>query len=119
MRTGGDSCAAGRPHRAPYELRSYHTRTGVSPQVLWPVGRDVTVMEFAGPGAIIVGTGRVRSNIPQPPSGCCRTAVEVELDGVEDTRDVKGFHQLFVLGNHARMIRAWGRLAGVKVGPIA
>lgn len=109
----------GESYGAPYLLRSYHTRTGVSPQVLWPVGKAVTVMEFAGPGAIIVGTGRVRSNIPQPPSGCCRTAVEVELDGVADTRDVKGFHQLFVLGDHGRTIRAYGKLAGIKVGPIA
>ena len=58
-----------KPYRAPYLLRSYHTRTGVSPQVLWPVGKDVTVMQFSGPGAMILGSGRVVSNIPQPPSG--------------------------------------------------
>ncbi|GAG03185.1 unnamed protein product, partial [marine sediment metagenome] len=52
-----------KPYRAPYQLRDYHTRTGVSLQVLWPIGKEVTVMEFAGPGAIIVGTGRVRANI--------------------------------------------------------
>ncbi|MEA3367150.1 MAG: hypothetical protein U9R68_03435 [Planctomycetota bacterium] len=113
-----------KPYRAPFVLRDYHTQTGVSPQVLWPVGRDVTVMEFAGPQRIILGTGRVRANIPQPPSGCCRTAVEVELDGVTDSlgrvdaRDTKGFHQLFILGNLGRMFRAYGKLAGIKVEPI-
>ena len=106
-------------YRAPFLLRSYHTRTGVSPQVLWPVGRPATVMEFTNSQTIICGTGRVRANIPQPPSGCCRTAVEVELDGVADTRDVKGFHQLFILGNHARALRAYGQLAGIRVVPIA
>ena len=113
-----------KPYRAPFVLRDYHTRTGVSLQVLWPVGRDVTVMEFAGTERIIVGTGRVRANIPQPPSGCCRTAVEVELDGVTDSndavdsRDTKGFHQLFILGKLARMFRAYGKLAGIRVDPI-
>jgi len=113
-----------KPYRAPFVLRDYHTQTGVAPQVLWPVGRDVTVMEFAGPDRIILGTGRVRANIPQPPSGCCRTAVEMELDGVTDSlgrvdaRNTKGFHQLFILGNLRRTFQAYGRLAGIKVEPI-
>jgi hypothetical protein len=106
------------PYRAPYVLRNYHTQTGVSPQVLWPVGKDVTVMEFDSPTSMIVGTGRVRSNIPQPPSGCCRTAVEIELDDVADTRDVKGFHQLFIYGNLKRMFQAYGQLAGIEVKPL-
>ena len=107
-----------KPYRAPYVLRNYHTRTGVSPQVLWPVGKPVTVMEFAGPKSIIVGTGRVRANIDQPPSGCCRTAVEIELDNVADSRDVKGFHQLFIYGHLKRTFQAYGKLAGIQVNPI-
>jgi hypothetical protein len=107
-------------YRAPYWLRSYHTRTGASLEVMWPVGRPVTVFEaFAKTGSMIVGTGRVRGNIPQPPSGCCRTAVEIELDNVADTRDVKGFHQLFLLGHEERTIRAFGQLAGVPVDRLA
>ena len=109
-----------KPYRAPYWLRSYHTRTGCSLQVLWPVGKEVTVLEASATApSILVGTGRVKSNIPQPPSGCCRTAVELEMDRVEDTRDVKGFHQLFILGNLERMIKAYGQLAGIQVTPIA
>ena len=109
-----------RPYRAPYMLRSYHTRTGCSVEALWPVGKEVTVLHAdAGSPCIFVGTGRVRSNVPQPPAGCCRTAVEIELDRVADTRDVKGFHQLFILGNLERLFRAYGQLAGVKVLPIA
>ena len=109
-----------KPYRAPYMLRSYHTRTGCSVEALWPVGREVTVLHAeAGSPSMLVGTGRVRSNIPQPPTGCCRTAVEIELDRVADTRDVKGFHQLFILGNLERLFRAYGQLAGVKVAPIA
>jgi hypothetical protein len=108
-----------KPYRAPYLLRSYHTRTGCSVQALWPEGKEVTVLQAnAGSASMLVGTGRVRSNIPQPPTGCCRTAVELEMDRVADTRDVKGFHQLFILGNLERMVRAYGQLAGIQVVPI-
>jgi hypothetical protein len=59
------------------------------------------------------------SNIAQPPSGCCRTAVEISLDNVADTRDVKGFHQLFILGHWERLFKAYGQLAGIPVSAIA
>ena len=109
-----------KPYRAPYMLRSYHTRTGCSVQALWPVGKEVTILQAdANSPSLLVGTGRVRANIPQPPTGCCRTAVEIELDRVGDTRDAKGFHQLFILGDHERMCRAYGQLAGIQVAPIA
>ncbi len=109
-----------KPYRAPFLLRNYHTRTGVAPEVLWPVGKPVTILQAnVQPLSIMLGTGRVVSNIAQPPSGCCRTSVEIELDGVADTRDVKGFHQLFVLGNVSRMLAAYGKLAGIPITPIA
>jgi hypothetical protein len=108
-----------KPYRAPYLLRNYHTRTGVAPEVLWPEGKPVTILQTVlKPLSIMVGSGRVVSNVAQPPSGCCRTSVEISLDGVADTRDVKGFHQLFVLGNLERPLRAFGRLAGIPVIPI-
>jgi hypothetical protein len=108
-----------RPYRAPYLLRNYHTGTGVAPEVLWPEGKPVTVLHTVlAPLSIMVGTGKVVSNIAQPPSGCCRTSVEISLDGVADTRDVKGFHQLFVLGNLERQLKAYGKLAGIPVVPI-
>lgn len=109
-----------KPYQAPYLLRNYHTRTGVAPEVLWPVGKPVTIVHAEVQSLrIFVGTGRVVANIEQPPTGCCRTAVEIELDGVADTRNVKGFHQLFVLGKHERMFRAYGQLAGIPVAAIA
>jgi len=103
-----------KPYRAPYKLRSYHTGTGASMQVLWPVGREVTVMQFRGPQQMILGSGKVLSNIAQPPSGCCRTSVEISLDGVADTDLSQGFHQLFILGSLERSFRAWCQLAGVE-----
>ena len=103
-----------KPYRAPYKLRSYHTGTGAALQVLWPVGKDVTVMRLSGPESMILGSGKVVGNIAQPPSGCCRTAVEISLDGVADTDDCKGFHQLFVLGKLENDFRAYCHLAGIK-----
>jgi len=104
-----------KPKRAPFILRSYHTRTGVALQVLWRVGQKVTVMKFVGPKSIILGTGRVRANIAQPPAGCCRTAVEIELDGVDDSGETKGFHQLFIYGDLERPFKAYCKLAGIEV----
>jgi hypothetical protein len=107
------------PYQAPYLLRNYHTRTGVAPQVLWPEGKPVTCLQlFLDPLSIVVGTGQVVSNIAQPPSGCCRTSVEISLAGVADTRDVKGFHQHFVLGNIESELKVYGKLADIPVTPI-
>jgi hypothetical protein len=102
---------------APLILRSHsESDIGVSPQVLWPVGEPATVMSFAGgPGKIFLGTGQVAANIDTPPCGGCRTSVELKMDNIADTRDCKGFHQLFVLGNHERMFRTYCQLAGIEV----
>ena len=103
----------------PCILRSHsESEIGVSPQVLWPVGEPVTLIDFDGSGRLILGTGEVVTNIDTPPCGGCRTSVELEMDDVEDTRDCKGFHQLFILGRHDRLFRAYCRLAGIEVVPI-
>jgi len=104
---------------APLILRSDNgTNYGCATQVLWPVGEPVTVMEFNGPKQIILGTGKVVSNVDTTVSGGCRTSVEVALDQGGDPRDYRGFHQLFLLGKWDRMIKAYGQLAGIEVAPI-
>jgi hypothetical protein len=75
-------------------------------------------MEFNGPEKIILGTGRVLRNIDTPPSGGCRTSVELEMDNVPDTRDTRGFHQLFIYGDLEDEFKAYCQLAGIKVEPI-
>ncbi len=108
-----------KPYRAPYMIRNYHSRQGASIQVLWPKGKEVTLLQFGWPKkTLMIGTGRVVSNIPQPPSGCCRTAFDITVDGCSDTRDVKGFHQLFILGNLERAFRQFAKLAGIEVSRI-
>jgi hypothetical protein len=104
-----------KPH-APFILRSHsESNTGVAMQVLWRVGQKITLMKFQGPDTIILGTGQVLRNIDTPPAGGCRTSLEVELDGVADSRDTKGFHQLLIYGDLELPFKAYCQLAGVKV----
>ena len=100
--------------RTPFILRSHsESDLGVSLQVLWPVGREVTLMQFAGPGKMLLGKGKVLRNFDTPPAGGCRTSVELALDGPPDTRDTKGFHQLFIYGDHLRDFEAYGQMYGI------
>lgn len=100
----------------PLILRNHsESELGVSPQVLWRIGQKVTVMEFNGPGQIILGTGSVLRNIDTPPAGGCRTSVEIEMDDMADTLDTKGFHQLFIYGDLELPLKAYCQLAGIKV----
>ena len=107
-----------KPHE-PFILRTHsEPDNGVATQVLWRIGQEVTVMKFNGPGSIILGTGRVVANIDTPPSGGCRTSVELEMDDVADCRDCKGFHQLFIYGKLDQQFKAYAQLAGIEVEPV-
>ncbi len=100
--------------RSPFILRSHaESNLGVSLQVLWEEGRQVTIMQFVGPGKMILGKGKVLRNFDTPPAGGCRTSVELEIDGPADTRDTKGFHQLFIYGDHVRDFQAYGQMYGI------
>ncbi len=100
--------------RAPFILRSHaESNLGVSLQVLWEPGRQVTIMQFVGAGKMILGKGKVLRNLDTPPAGGCRTSVELEIDGPADTRDTKGFHQLFIYGDHLRDFQAYGQMYGI------
>lgn len=99
----------------PYILRSHsESALGVSMQVLWPQGQPVTLVRLTSPNEMIIDTGKVVSNVDTPPAGGCRTSVEVLMDRVEDCRDVKGFHQVVVLGDHRRILQGFCKLYGIK-----
>jgi len=104
-----------KPHE-PLILRSHsESSIGVSPQVLWRIGQKATVMKFEGGGkTMLIGTGKVVSNIDTPPSGGCRTSVELAMDDIPDCRDVKGFHQLFLYGDHSVILKGYCQLAGIQ-----
>lgn len=99
---------------ASYILRSHsESNIGVSVQVLWEPGQEVTIMQMAGPGKILLGKGRVLRNHDTPPAGGCRTSVELEIDGPQDPMDTKGFHQLFICGDHVRQFKAYAQMYGL------
>ena len=98
----------------PFILRSHsESNIGVSFQVLFKVGQEVTVMQMMGPGRMILGHGKVLRNLDTPPCGGCRTSVELSLDAPADTRETKGFHQLFIYGDHRRDFAAYGQMFGI------
>ena len=100
---------------AQFSLRSHaESDTGVSLQVLWKPGQEVTILGFQRPETMLYGTGRVRGNVQAPYAGGCRTAVEVELSGVSDVRDVKGHHQVFVYGKFDQMLKSFCELTDLK-----
>ena len=103
----------------PFILRSHsESNIGVSPQVLWREGQEVTMTKFQGPGRMIIGSGTVVGNVDTPPAGGCRTSVEIKMDDVPDVRDVKGFHQLIMYGNHAKELNDFCQLFGLEAIPI-
>ncbi|MGQ9590440.1 MAG: hypothetical protein ACUVYA_09130 [Planctomycetota bacterium] len=100
--------------REPFALRSHaESDLGVAVQVFWKEGQEVTILQFVGPSKMILGKGVVLRNLEAPPAGGCRTSVELAIDGPADTRDTKGFHQLFIYGDHVRDFQAFGQLYGI------
>ena len=101
---------------APYILRNHsESALGVAMQILWPVGRPISLIRFSNANELIFDTGKVVSNVDTPPAGGCRTSVEVAMDDIEDARDVLGFHQVVTLGNHRRIVEGFCQLYGVQI----
>ena len=102
----------------PYILRNHaETGTGVSPQVIWRKGQEVTMVHYihGRPPSMAIYTGRVVGRYDMPPAGGCRTNVELVLDGVEDVCEVKGMHQTIIYGDHAKKLRSFCQLYGIEV----
>ena len=96
-------------------LRSHsESNLGVAVQVIWRPGQEVTIMQMNGPDTMLLGKGRVVQNFDTPPAGGCRTSVELEIDGPADPCDTKGFHQLFIYGDHVRQFKSFAQMLGIK-----
>ncbi len=98
----------------PIVLRSHHGGYGCAPQVLWQPGERMTICQFTGPKQMLIYSGTVLENMVGPDVGGCRTAPMVSVDGVEDVTAVKGFHQVFFYGEHARDLKAFCHLYGIE-----
>lgn len=99
----------------PYVLRSHsESDIGVAMQVLWREDMPVTLVRFTSPQELIVDTGTVVANVQTPPAGGCRTNFEIAMDRIDDSRDVKGFHQVVFYGNHRRDVLAFCQMYGIR-----
>ncbi len=106
----------------PFLLRGYaHLDLGVSPQVIWEEGQEVTLIKFRPNENIMkIGKGKVVGNIDfAPPANLCITSVEVEVDDVEDMRDVEGsIHVMLMYGNKVKELSAFCQLMGISSSTI-
>jgi hypothetical protein len=98
-------------------LLTAHSETGrgISPQVKWKVGQEVTVFR----GGHTLGTGQLVSNSIQPPNGGCRTSIEYTVDGMADVgRPGTGLgspHSEVVYGNVEKEMDAFWTLVEGKL----
>ncbi|HEX72639.1 MAG TPA: hypothetical protein ENN65_04945 [Candidatus Hydrogenedentes bacterium] len=105
-----------------YVLRSHHeSDIGVAPQVLLREGQGVTMMKFIHPGELMACTGTLLRNIETRPDdgvGGCRTAFEMAVDDVADSRDIRGHHNVLLYGKHMPMLKAYCQLSGLDISRI-
>ena len=101
----------------PYILRNHaEAGWGCVPRVLFSRGQDVTLTEYHAAEAptMLIYSGRVVDCPPIPPTGGCRTNIEMTINEVDDVCDVKGMHQIIFYGNYAKQLRAFCQLYGIE-----
>jgi hypothetical protein len=104
----------------PYRLSYHHGKRDAVPVTEWRVGQRITIADVLitpkseAPPEMLISTGTVKDNISVPPAGGCVVSVMVEVDGVRDTLDFPGFHQLFFYGDFKKELVAYCRLFGLQ-----
>jgi hypothetical protein len=102
----------------PFILRSHaEAGWGCVPRVLFTPGQQVTMAQYlpAKSPQMLIYSGRIVGCPPIPPTGGCRSNVQIAIDGVADVCDVKGMHQIIFYGNHAKALRTFCQLCGIQV----
>ncbi len=102
----------------PYTLRSHaEAGWGCVPRVLFPAGQEVTMAQYLSGETprMLVYSGEVAGCPPIPPTGGCRTNIEMTISEVDDVCDVKGMHQIIFYGSYAQPLRTFCQLYGIEV----
>lgn len=102
----------------PYILMSHaEAGWGCVPRVLWRAGQDVTLAQYLSGQTprMHIYSGTVVGCPPIPPTGGCRTNVEMTINEVDDVCDVKGMHQIIFYGNYAKPLRTFCQLYSIEV----
>lgn len=101
----------------PYVLRNHaEAGWGCVPRVLFSAGQDVTLTEYhvAEKPTMLIYSGKVVDCPPIPPTGGCRTNIEITINEVDDVCDVKGMHQIIFYGSYTKNLRAFCQLFGIE-----
>ena len=120
----GSHCTAPskmRGRSAPPEHYTLHHHTesgwGCVPRVLFTPGQEVTMALYQSgqEPQMLVYSGRIVDCPPIPPTGGCRSNLQMTINEVSDVCDVKGMHQIIFYGNHAAELRTFCQLHGIPV----
>ncbi|MHC4474575.1 MAG: twin-arginine translocation signal domain-containing protein [Planctomycetota bacterium] len=92
---------------------------GCVPRVLFSAGQEVTMAQYISgeKPQMLIYSGEVIGCPPIPPTGGCRTNIEMTINEVDDVCDVKGMHQIIFYGNWAKQLRAYCQLYGIEADP--
>lgn len=108
---------------SPYLIRHHlETAEGAVLQVLMPVGRTITVGEFADPRKFLVSTAEVTATTAQV-SGTldaecgCRSKITTQVSNAQRWLENygSGLHRVIFYGDHVAAIERMGRLMGFEV----
>ena len=112
------SCMRGVGERPePYILMNHaEAGWGCVPRVLFSEGQEVTMaLYYSGEKPrMLVYTGEVVRCPSIPPTGGCRTNIEMTINEVDDVCDVKGMHQTIFYGNYGNELRTFCQLLGIE-----
>ena len=66
----------------------------------------------------MIATGTILRNVDthrHDGTGGCRTSFVMEMDDVDDVRDIRGHHKILTYGNNLHTVRAWAALSGIEL----
>lgn len=119
----GSHCTApskmrGRSARPEHYTLHHHAEAGWGcvPRVLFTPGQEVTMALYQSgeQPQMLIYTGRIVDCPPIPPTGGCRSNLEMTINEVRDVCDVKGMHQIIFYGNHGAELRTFCQLYGIQ-----
>jgi hypothetical protein len=102
----------------PYTLHSHaEAGWGCAPRVLFTPGQDVTMALYQSgqQPQMLIYTGRIVDCPSVPPTGGCRSNLQMTINELNDVCDVKGMHQIIFYGNHGAELRTFCQLHGIQV----
>lgn len=102
----------------PYILHSHaEAGWGCVPRVLYRKGQKATICQYRAreKPQMIVYTGEIVGCPPIPPTGGCRSNLEMTINEVDDVTDVQGMHQTVFYGDHGKDLRQFCQLFGIEV----